>query len=409
MASSKVCVICGEDCSTRPRTKDPRGHYYCLSCYEQARRKLEQNQAVNTQPPAVEAEEESVLSDLLDGVLNQTTAAVAPPPPLPAAAPRTPERPKTPTGWVGFFLSPWGIGLCLLVTMLAAVTVFGDTVSILFFLFIALFVVNGYWIGAAKIGALLGGLIAGAMFAVPVGKGLEGLCASIFNTTGTTNRLLSIAISALVSVVLVTGILQVIIGRWQKRAPKWKRYDRVVGSGLGLLEGALLGMLLIWAVLSLEPIAATSLAQTESPDGANHSNPISRQVVALAQTARSSTVGRIADATNPFKEMRLITLLSKGLIVISDPGAQQAFVSHPAIKAIQKRPSVQQAMQMLNDDPEISKHLDSQSTGVNLRAILASPTLLAIFDQTDIVADLSPLADEIERAINEAMEYRSEQ
>lgn len=33
----KICVICGEDCSGRPRTKDPRGRYYCNTCYEAAR------------------------------------------------------------------------------------------------------------------------------------------------------------------------------------------------------------------------------------------------------------------------------------------------------------------------------------------------------------------------------------
>ncbi len=33
----KICVICGEDCSRRPRTKDPKGRYYCNACYEAAR------------------------------------------------------------------------------------------------------------------------------------------------------------------------------------------------------------------------------------------------------------------------------------------------------------------------------------------------------------------------------------
>lgn len=105
--------------------------------------------------------------------------------------------------------------------------------------------------------------------------------------------------------------------------------------------------------------------------------------------------------------MRLITLLANGLIVINDPQAQQAFINHPAIKEIQQRPSVQQAMQMLADDEEISDILENGSMAESLRTLLASPTLLAIFDQTDIVADLSPLTDGIERAINEAMEHKT--
>jgi uncharacterized membrane protein YhaH (DUF805 family) len=35
---AKTCVICGEDCSTRPRTKNPEGQYACNACLEERRR-----------------------------------------------------------------------------------------------------------------------------------------------------------------------------------------------------------------------------------------------------------------------------------------------------------------------------------------------------------------------------------
>lgn len=34
---SKTCVICGQDCSKRPRVKDQRGRYYCKACHEKRR------------------------------------------------------------------------------------------------------------------------------------------------------------------------------------------------------------------------------------------------------------------------------------------------------------------------------------------------------------------------------------
>lgn len=37
-AGVKVCRICGEDCSHRPRTRDGAGHYYCNACYDRLRR-----------------------------------------------------------------------------------------------------------------------------------------------------------------------------------------------------------------------------------------------------------------------------------------------------------------------------------------------------------------------------------
>lgn len=35
--TEKICVICGEDCAGRPRTKDPKGRYYCTPCYQRLR------------------------------------------------------------------------------------------------------------------------------------------------------------------------------------------------------------------------------------------------------------------------------------------------------------------------------------------------------------------------------------
>lgn len=34
---AKLCVVCGNDCAGKPRTKDPKGRYYCRSCYESAK------------------------------------------------------------------------------------------------------------------------------------------------------------------------------------------------------------------------------------------------------------------------------------------------------------------------------------------------------------------------------------
>lgn len=35
-SAGKVCVMCGEDVAARPRTKDPRGRYFCEPCYASA-------------------------------------------------------------------------------------------------------------------------------------------------------------------------------------------------------------------------------------------------------------------------------------------------------------------------------------------------------------------------------------
>ncbi len=400
---AKICVICGEDCSGRPRIKDPKGHYYCKSCHEKVNQRLEGHRAADESARAAPADEAEPLG-LLDDSPDESPARQAVPLPASAHVTREPERPAGP---VGFFRSPAGVGLSALVVISVAAIIFGNLVTGLFFLFVALAMVNGYWIGGARIAALLGGLLVAALLAVPMGKAFEGLFSAVFDTTGITNRVISIAVCALVNVVVVTIILQVVIGRLQKLRPQWKPYDRLIGSGLGLLEGIVLGLLLIWTVLSLEPIATVSLAQTEMPDGSGASNPVSQKVVAMAQKTRDSVIGKIADAINPLDELRLITLFEKGLIVINEPGPREAFLNHPSIAGIKDGPSARQAMEMLAQDPEISLILEAGAiSGDSLRAILNSPTILEILEETDLVAELLPLADEIEQAINEAFERK---
>ncbi|MHC4446671.1 MAG: hypothetical protein ACYSXF_02535, partial [Planctomycetota bacterium] len=66
----KICGLCGEDCSGRPRIKDPKGRYYCKTCYEEA---LQRQKAAEERTPVGAAEE---IMDLPGG----PDELVAPPP-----------------------------------------------------------------------------------------------------------------------------------------------------------------------------------------------------------------------------------------------------------------------------------------------------------------------------------------
>ncbi len=401
---AKICVICGEDCSGRPRTKDRRGRYYCLGCYERARQQQNTAHQAESEGTHEVPSEPPPLSELMNGVVGEAES-------MPAAPAHTPTKPDSrregPVIPIGSFVSP-RMGLCLLGVILAGTFVFGNGFTFLFILFIALAVINGYWIGAAKIGALLGGLLAGALIGVPMGKAMEGMYAGVLHTSGAMNRILSIGLSAFVIFFIATVILQVLINRLLKDRPGWQRYDRVAGSGLGLLEGVLVACLAVWSILALEPIAAMSLAQTGSAEEGASDNPVSCWIVSISGSMRGSVAGRFADSTNPLSEARFLTLLADGVVVVNDPKSREAFINHPAIKRIESHPSVQEALRMLKEDEALCGTLETGSMGEVLKAILSSKTLLEVIDQTDIVAELSPLADEIELAIGEAMDQRTE-
>jgi hypothetical protein len=50
--AAKVCVVCKEDCSKRPRTKDAQGRYVCEACVQKLQAKLEAQPAAEAAPSA---------------------------------------------------------------------------------------------------------------------------------------------------------------------------------------------------------------------------------------------------------------------------------------------------------------------------------------------------------------------
>jgi len=293
------------------------------------------------------------------------------------------------------------LGAVVVITLLALLL--GNTVTAMFFVFVALAVINGYWFGASKVAAIFGGLIAAALLAAPLGQALEGVVGGVLGTSGLTNRLVSIVLIGLIIIAVVTAALQVVIKKWMEDRPDLKPLDRPIGAGLGLFEGVLLGFLVIWSLLSLEPVAATGVeASKSSPDAAP--NPAAEKVVAVAESARESFIGRLADTINPMKNMRVLTLFQKVLVVLNNPMARDAFVKHEAIVGIRERPTVKKAMKMLEEDEQVMAMIQSKDgiSGGDLRKILDSDVVLKIVDGTDIIAELGPMTDEIEKAIEHA-------
>jgi hypothetical protein len=80
--NEKICVICGEDCSNKPRTKDSKGRYYCKPCHDQALRekrgiaKTAKAAAVFKPPPPPKKRDDDPLS-LLDELIPDVAPVAA--------------------------------------------------------------------------------------------------------------------------------------------------------------------------------------------------------------------------------------------------------------------------------------------------------------------------------------------
>lgn len=46
---AKICTVCGIDCSSKPRTKDPQGRYTCRECYDRLLERRRQAKAAARQ------------------------------------------------------------------------------------------------------------------------------------------------------------------------------------------------------------------------------------------------------------------------------------------------------------------------------------------------------------------------
>lgn len=64
--SSKICVLCGEDCSYKPRIKDSHGNYYCKTCHQAAEQRQTGRKAPSPQPVEIEAAPEPKNAPMID-------------------------------------------------------------------------------------------------------------------------------------------------------------------------------------------------------------------------------------------------------------------------------------------------------------------------------------------------------
>ncbi len=83
----KICVICHEDCSGKPRTKDRHGRYYCAACHEKAIRAQREQRPEARRPPTPAAEDPAPALGMIDPDMMAELAAEAPElAPIPAAS-----------------------------------------------------------------------------------------------------------------------------------------------------------------------------------------------------------------------------------------------------------------------------------------------------------------------------------
>lgn len=295
-----------------------------------------------------------------------------------------------------------GVGIVILPAL-----ALGSLPTKIAFLVFGLCVLQGLWRGASE----LAGLVAGSLLAIPlapaIGRGVEGLVGGLFNTSGIANRLLAAGLVALLIVAAVSIGIGIGARRIMKQRPEWHAWNKYAGAGLGGVEGVILAMLVLWIPLALEPIAASQLERREQwmeDADAPAPSPLAAGLVKFAREARESTLGDMAEATNPVVNSRLLSLARDFAAVTRDREAMAHLMDSAVMVEIRSLPSMNTALERLRADEEINASVFGPQ-GVTpgfLARIVQSPTVLAIFDTTTVIDDLTPRADRLEAAVRAA-------
>lgn len=288
---------------------------------------------------------------------------------------------------------------------------------------------QGLWRGASEIVGVLVGMFVAAFLCRPLGRAMEGAVSSLCGTSGLTNRFVSVGLVALLVSATISIAASVAFKRfWKAKLGAWMRWNYLVGAGLGLIEGAILSMLVLWTPLFVEPIARAEVSLDQQLGRSNEEgeNVMARRAASWATAVRESALGSVAIATNPTAASPIVQLLEDFVAVSNDEEAMEHFVSSEPLQRLKNLPSVGEAIRRLEADPELTGLIKSPSTsppaantpsgkaplddrdppvqisGETVRAILGSDTLLKILDETTVVQDLAPMAGDIGMALREA-------
>lgn len=283
--------------------------------------------------------------------------------------------------------------------------VFGSLPLKIVALTLSICIIQGLWRGAAELIGIVGGMIVGVLVCRPIGRLLEPALASMTRTSGLSSRLISVGLAAVVVSAVVAVAIGIVAKRAMKKRPDFAGADKLAGGGLGLVQGCFLGLIVLWVPLAMEPVARTQIEERigEAGSASAPHNPVAQAVVNFAEEVKGSSLGGVAEGTNPMEGTKIFALSGDFSIVLRHPKAREHFVNSEAVRGLRTTPSVQDAIARLEKDQELGAMIRAGDYGPQfVREALLSRTLMDVLDTTTIVRDLTPQVGAIEKALQEA-------
>ena len=295
------------------------------------------------------------------------------------------------------------LGLLLLFAL-----VLDDLPARVILIFAALAGLQGLWRGLSETAGVVVGFALSALLALPLGRLIEPLYRSV-GVGGLAGRLLAFATITFV-LIAVCGWAGRKAGRSLiQRVPSLASWDRVIGAGLGGVYGVLLGTFLLFIPLALEPVAIAQGARSQTDagpaiDDGRPPNPTAALVVETADKIRSSPLGASIAAISPVKDLTILNIAADFAAVSRDRVALDHLLATPVFQDLAKHPTVTTALDRFRADPELRGLIEREKgvSAASLTALVTSPTITELLDNSTIIEDLRPRTDEMVAAIRAA-------
>jgi uncharacterized membrane protein required for colicin V production len=296
------------------------------------------------------------------------------------------------------------------------------TGALLFFLCVASYM--GYRLGFLKMLAFLGASYVVYLFAWPMGQALDPHIQNQFELSPMLSRVIGIGMAATCMFLLITIIGHFIVKMLYNRSERLELVDRILGFFVGVGEGGVLALIVLGAALTLAPIcqqridlelAQVDLAASNQPDSGQPDNDndqsdnevmfatrVSQGVVSLAAVTEQSLLGPFFKDNNPLQEIPVVNQVENATVVLNDPAAMQELMEHPNIVGLAEQPAMKKTIDMVNNDPELQEFFKSgQIDQAALMQLAEHPGFMKIVDETNLMAEISTLFQQIQPALNE--------
>jgi len=192
------------------------------------------------------------------------------------------------------------LGVHVLIALLIGVAVgfgniVGDWVSAGFLFLVIFMAYIGYWSGGVKIASSVLSLLAAIRFAPTFSPYVAEWCDELVAIPDAFREPISLVGAGILTALVVVITLRVTASFVFQSKPGWKHVNRWFGLAAGLVQGVVIGAIILLGIGMLEPIAKQQLASRGRAKVGGFVQQWPGKVVAFSKTIKESTIGKAVE------------------------------------------------------------------------------------------------------------------